>query len=775
MGWDDSVVRRVAVRTLLLGWAAIGVLNAQSAASGELDIAVVGNRRIEAATVRSYFHSRPDGQFDVMDLDAALKALYASGQFKDVKIERRGGALVVSVVENPVIRRLAFEGNSKSKDDQLKKEVQSQERGPLNEAVVKSDVERIVEIYRRSGRFDAEVKPKIITAPNDRVDLIFEITEGKRTGVRQVRFLGNKAYSAADLRGAIKTGETHLLSFLLDNDIYDPDRIEQDREQLRRFYLARGYADVRIVSALAEYNPERKGIVVTFTVDEGARYRVGTVDVKSSLATVDPASLNSRLRTHAGDIYNADALEKTVDDLSIEITKRGEPFATVRPRGDRLPDRHVINLTYTIEPGPRLYIERIDIHGNDKTEDRVIRREFDIAEGDAYNRALIERAERRLKNLGYFKTVKITRQPGSAPDRLIIHVNVEEQRTGEFSIAGGYSTVDGVIAEISVSERNLLGKGLYAKASVSFGQYTRGFDLALSDPYFLGNRMSLGGDLFYKQTISSSYQAYDTLTYGAKIGLGLPLNDEVSAQLRYSLYNQSVTLDPANGTASLPIQQAALAGPMWVSSIGLGLTYSTLDNNSRPHNGFRSIVNEEFAGVGGDARFIKTTEDVQYYRELTDDVVGMVRAQGGYVTAWGGAQLPLLNAFFGGPQLVRGFAPNGFGPRDVTPGTTMDNIGGNIYWATTAEVQAPVPFVPRDAGLKVALFSDVGSLWATGGSLPALSQSMQVSNSRAIRSSFGAGLVWDSMFGPLRLDYAYPLTRGSSDVTQRLHFGFGGF
>jgi len=317
----------------------------------------------------------------------------------------------------------------------------------------------------------------------------------------------------------------------------------------------------------------------------------------------------------------------------------------------------------------------------------------------------------------------------------------------------------------------------FVKVAVSFGEYTNGFNLAFTEPYFLGTRASLGTEVFDKQTLSGSNQAYDTLTYGARISLAAPLTEELGAQLRYSLYNQQVTLDAANGAASLPIQQAALAGSQWVSSVGTGFTYSTLDDPKKPHNGFRAIINEEFAGLGGDVNFFRTTADLQYYHELPGDLVGMVRAQGGYVTPWGGQQLPLLNGFFGGPQLVRGFAVNGFGPRDLTPGTTQDNIGGNIYWATTAEVQAPLPFIPPSAGLKVAVFADAGSLWTTGGasSLPALLQSLQVGNSSTIRSSVGAGLVWDSMFGPIRVDYAYPISKASYDVTQRLHFGVGAF
>ncbi len=472
--------------------------------------------------------------------------------------------------------------------------------------------------------------------------------------------------------------------------------------------------------------------------------------------------MRDAVHTQSGDVYDADAVNKTVEDMAMELAKAGEPFANVVAGSERQQGR-LINLVYTIEQGKRLYIERIDIHGNTKTRDDVIRREFDFGEGDAYNRALVDRGERRLKALGYFKSVKISTQPGSAPDRVVLDVELQEQQTGNFFISGGYSTTDGMLAQVSISDRNFLGTGDTAKASVTYGQYARGFDLAFSDPWFLDERVGVGADVFARQTFANSNQAFNTSMYGAKFAVTTPLNENLGVSWNYSIYNQGLTLDPALGTASLPIQQAAQAGSYWVSSIGNGVTYSTLDNPKDPTTGIRVQTNNEFAGLGGAADFAKTTEDVRLYHPIVGDLVGMVRAQGGYVTPWGGQQLPLLDGFFGGPQLVRGFAPYGFGPRDVTPGTTMDNLGGNAYWTTTAELQSPMPFVSPDAQLKVALFSDTGSLWATNASgvskLASLSPSQQIANSRAVRSSVGASLIWDSMFGPIRVDYAYPIAK----------------
>jgi outer membrane protein insertion porin family len=763
-------VRSMIAGCIALGWMPISALAADSG------IVVAGNQRVEADTIRSYFHVGTKNSLDVVDLDAGLKDLYATELFSDVRISHRDGQILVTVVENPLIARIAFEGNSKLKADDLKKIVGSRERGPLTHAQVQKDTTGIVDLYHARGRFDVHVDPKTVEAGDHRVNLVFEIKEGPRTGVRQVLFTGNNAYSATQLSGAVKTGQTNLLSFLLDNDLYDADRIEADRDSLRRFYLSHGYADARVSSPVVQYDSEKKGFVVTFNIDEGSRYRIGNADIASETASVDAGSLRADLAIHRGDIYNADAIEKTVSALLSKLAGRGQPFASIHVKADRMPGSNTIDLRYTVEDGARVYVERIQIHGNTKTHDNVIRREFDFAEGDAYNTALAARAERRLKNLGYFKSVAITKQPGSVADRVIVDVAVEEQDTGNFSIAGGYSSTDGLIAEITVSERNFMGRGEFVKASVTYGQYAKGFDLAFTEPDIFGSRASFGSELYGKQTTSNTNQSYDTATYGGKLSLGLPLNEQLGAQWSYSLYRQSLTLDPAMGTASLPIQDAAAAGPTWVSAIGTGVTYSTLDNNKNPTSGWRASINEEFAGLGGDAKFSKTTEDVRYYQPIADGVVGMVRGQSGYVAPWGGQPLPLLAGFFGGPQLVRGFASNGFGPRDTTPGTTMDNVGGNIYWATSAELQTAIPFIPPDAGLKAAFFADAGSLFRTSSSASSVSLSGSlVSNPQTIRSSLGTGLVWNSILGPIRVDYAYPTSQASTDITQRFRFSAGGF
>ena len=773
------------IAAIIAGWLACAAgLGAAVAGSAEADqaITVIGNRHVGADMVRSFFHAAPNGQYDAAARDAALKGLYASGLFADVKISHDGNRILVVVVENPTVGTVAFEGNRKIKDADLKQQVRSKANGPLSREVVQSDVVRILDLYRLHGYFNAQAVPKTIEgkrSDNGRVNLVFEIKEGEKLAVKDIVFAGNSAFTQTKLRGVVKSGISNPLSFILDNDIYDADRIENDKDLVRRFYLAHGYAEVRVSSA-ARFDAEKKGVVVTFKVDEGPQYRFGKIDIQSYLKTVDGDALRGNLHTQGGAIYDASAVDKSVEDLAIALAKGGEPFASVVPRSERRADRRIVDVSYRIEQGRRVYIERIQIHGNAKTRDEVIRREFDVGEGDAYNRALIDRAERHLKALGYFKTVKIAATPGSAPDRVVLDVAVEEQQTGNFWVSGGYSTSDGFLAQVTISDTNFLGTGDIAKVTATYGQYARGFDLAFTDPWFLGQQLAVGGELFGRQTFANSNQAFNTSLYGAKLSVGTPITDNLGVTWNYSIYNQGISLDPAAGIVSLPIQQAAQAGAYWVSSIGNGVTYSALDNPKDPTSGVWARTNNELAGLGGAAKFGRTTEDVRVYQPIAGNLVGVVRAQGGYVAPWGGQQLPLLSGFFGGPQLIRGFAPNGFGPRDITPGTTMDNLGGNIYWTTSAELQAPMPFVPPDAQLKIALFSDTGSLWATNAStVPGLATSLspaqQIANSQALRASVGASLIWDSMFGPIRIDYAYPIAKQSYDVTQRFQFHAGAF
>ena len=800
--------RGLAIGCLILGGILIGagcvtvVSTTPAVAQTASSIVVEGSRRVEADTIRSYFKPGPGGRLGPEQEDEALKALLATGLFSDVRISHAGNRLVVTVVENPVINRVAFEGNKKAKDDQLTAEVQSKPRGTLSRPTVQADVQRIIEIYHRSGRFDVSVSPKIIELPNNRVDLVFEIREGEKTGVKDLRFVGAHAYSSGRLKDVIKTSESNFLSFLQTTDIYDPDRVEADRDLLRRFYLKHGYADVRILSAVGEYDPAKKGFIVTFTIDEGSQYRVGTVDIVSNVHAIDPTTLRAQLKLSAGSVYNADLVEKSVEAITIAAARNGYAFANVRPRGDRNFETKTINLVFVVEEGARAYIERINIRGNSRTRDFVIRREFDLAEGDAYNRALVDRGERRLKNLNYFKSVKITNEPGSAPDRVVVNVDVEEQATGEFSISGGYSTADGLIGEVSVADRNLMGRGQYAKAAVTYGQRVRGFDLSFVEPFFLGYRMGAGIDLFARQNLASNYVSYDSQTIGTNLRLGFALTEEIAFQPRYSFYQQKITLPDqfndcqfssltpsrggpgvnpvleaqgldtivnppfgcyANGEASLAVRKELAAGPVNVSLLGYTVSYNTLDNNRLPTSGLFAELRQDFAGVGGDVDFVRTSAEVRTYYEVFSDVVSVLKFQAGHITGWGGNGLRMLDHFQMGPNLVRGFQPAGIGPRDLTNGTTNDALGGSLYWGASIEAQTPLYFLPKDIGIKVAAFADVGNLWDYKGptSWNVTGETLQVGLDGAslIRSSVGVGLLWDSPLGPLRFDLAYPITK----------------
>ena len=851
------VTRGLVLARLLLGAvlalsAALGAPARAQTALTASSIVVEGNRRVEADTVRSYFKVAPGEHLDAAKIDAALKALYGTGLFQDVHISQSGGKLIVTVVEAPVINKIAFENNHRLKDEQLLQEIQSKERGTLSRAAVQADVQRIIEIYQRNGRFDVSVVPKIIDRPNNRVDLVFEINEGEKTGIKSVVFVGNNAYSAWRLKEVIKTSESTFFSFLQTTDVYDADRIEADRDLIRRYYLKHGYADVQVVSATGVYDPAKKGFVVTFTIEEGALYHFGAVDIQSNVRAVNAQLLRPVLRMGAGQIYNGEAVEKTVEDMTIELARRGYPFGQVRPRGDRNPTARTIGVLFVVDEGTRAYIERINIRGNYRTRDYVIRREFDINEGDPYNRALIDRAERRIKNLNYFKNVKITNEPGSAPDRVVINVDVEEQPTGDFSIQGGYSTANGWLAEVSVSERNLLGTGRFARAGVTYGQFIRAVELSYAEPYFLDYRTSMGVDLFAKETLASSYLSYGTQSYGGTLKWGLPLREDLALQLRYSAFEQKITLpstlDDCNnlnadlsttfpvpnainqpvgsvpgspfphgttscfalGQASLPVRAELQQGAYLTSSIGYGLAYNSLDNNKLPTSGVYVSFGQDFAGLGGDVSYLRTTVDLRAYYEVVPDLVSLLHLQGGDMFSLKNCPVSntcvsnnnyvrLLDDFKMGPNLVRGFQPAGIGPRDITPGTSNDALGGTMYWGASFEMQYPLYFLPKDSGFRGAIFVDSGALWGyrgetsnppTGeinGTITAINSSttpgttgtffckcaMQYTDTPAPRASAGGSIIWDSPFGPLRFDFAYPFLKQNGDRTQFFAFGGG--
>jgi outer membrane protein insertion porin family len=783
-------------------------------------IVVEGNRRVDAETVRSYVTGSGAGS-----LEEARRNLLASGMFSDVRISRRGGQVVVTVRENNTINRVVFEGNSKVPREVLEGEVQAKARGPFTQGMLEADAARIREIYQRTGRGFATVTPRIVDLPNGRVDVVYTINEGAKTGVRDIRFVGNSAVSSSRLIGLMTTSEMNFLSWFKTNDVYDPDRIASDQELIRRYYLKNGYADFRVLSTDAQFDASRGGYIITITVEEGRQYRVGSVGVESRIPDIGEAELRRQVRTAPGEVYNAEAVEKTLTSMTTEVARRGYAFAQVRPAGQRDPATGTINLAYIMEEGPRVYIERINVRGNTRTRDYVVRREFDVSEGDAYNKVLMDRAERRLNSLGFFKKVRVTNEPGSAPDRVVVNVDVEDQPTGSFSIAGGYSTADGFIGEVSVSESNFLGRGQFVRLAGTVGERSQGVDFSFTEPYLLGYRMAGGFDLFSKYSDQTEYARYENRTTGGQLRLGFPVTDEFGFTLRYSLYQQEITVPnerdrpfndctvplgntlinsgtgivgvdgapnrsfcEGNGEASLAIKQAA--GETWTSAAGVTFAFSTLDNGKNPRNGFYAEIKPDVAGLGGDSKYARVIGDARYYHELFEDVVGIARVQGGHVVGHSGEELRVMDHFFLGPTLVRGFAPSGIGPRDVSTADSRSNaIGGTSYYGGSLEVQFPIWGLPRDLGLKGAVFADAGSLFnydgvtffdinkngerdcAAEAARFVQPECITVRDNNVIRSSVGASILWSSPLGPLRFDYAVALSKDEGFIDNDRRIG----
>lgn len=800
-GWTpmNSVLRvfgKVTVATLVAtGTTVVGSVVVPQAspafAQAASSIQVRGNQRIDAETVRSYFRPGAGERLDSARIDEGIRNLYSSGLVQDVRVTRSGGGIVVTVVENAVINRVAFEGNSRVKDAVLEAEVQSRARGPFSRELVQADVQRILEVYRRQGRAEATVEPVTISQPNGRVDLVFQINEASKTKISSIEFEGNEAYGDGRLRDVMTTTESNFLSWLKTSDIYDPDRINADLELLRQFYLNRGYADFRVISSTADFDAASNSYTIRIVVEEGERYRFAGVDIESTVPDVDADSLNRLVRTSEGDVYSAQDVEKSVEAMSVELATRGYAFAQVRPRGARDYENRTVSVVYSVEEGSRVYVERINIRGNTRTRDYVVRREFDIAEGDAYNQAIINRAERRLNNLGFFKGVRISSEPGSSPDRVIVNVDVEDQPTGEFSIAGGYSSSDGLIAEVGVAEKNFLGRGQYIKVGAQLGERSQGVDFSFTEPYFLGRRLSAGIDLYWKDQNNTRYSSYDLETRGGALRFGLPITDNLQFGVNYQLFSRNIQIkedyknclyNPGGGVVDAncfndgeaSIALKASEGENVTSQIGYAIVWNSLDNNLNPTNGWRAEFRQDLAGLGGDSEFLRTTADVRYYHELPADAVGFIRVQGGHVWGWGD-ELRILDQFFMGPDLVRGFAPSGIGPRDRTG--REDPLGGTTYVGATAEVQFPLFGVPREFGLKGAVFADAGTLFDYNACNPCTVNGdpvdLDFSDDNALRSSVGVSLLWQSPLGPLRFDYAYVLSSGRDDEEQAFRFSGG--
>lgn len=740
------------------------------------DIRVEGNRRVEPETVRSYLQFTVGEAYDAGKADRSIQALFATGLFADISIDRQGDAVVVYVVENPVINQVAFEGNSEVDTDTLRSEVHLKPRSVYTRARVQADVQRILDVYRRQGRYAAWVEPKIIELEQSRVNLVFEINEGGATKVQGINFVGNYAFSDAQLRDIISTTQSGLFDFLKGTSIYDPDRMNLDRELLRQFYLKNGYADVRVVAANAELDRGGSGFYLNFAIDEGERYAFGDVTIESSLPEVNPHYLSGEVLTRQGDIYNGQDIEKSTERLTLLIAEQGYAFARVRPRATPDPASRTIALSYLIDEGPRVYIERINVNGNLRTKDHVIRREFRLAEGDAFNPLLVDRAKKRLEALGFFKKVDIKRRPGSSPDRVILDVDLEEQSTGELSFGAGYSTSEGVIGDVSISERNLLGNGQFLRLRLAGSMERMQVDLSFTEPRFLDRNLSAGFDLFHKELDYARETGYESKRTGGTVRLGFPLSENLWMQTGYTIDYSSMDVDDRWGDqVSLVVRDevADLGEGALTSSIGTSITYDKRNHPRTPTSGYYLQVATDMAGLGGDVQYVRVNAEGRAYYPITEKITFVGRLIGGHIEGWGDDDIRLTDLYYRGGETIRGFDRAGFGPRDMSANGREDALGGRSYWAGTAEVRFPLPFVPDDLGLSAAVFADAGSLFNANERAKRLDQAglIDLADDSTIRSSIGASIMWNSPVGPIRMDFAKALSKESYDEVQFFRFG----
>ncbi len=757
-------MRSAAVAAALAGLAATpATVLAQEIGAGQTggvirQIVVEGNQRIEPETVRSYMAVTEGDQFDPARLDQSLKSLFATGLFADVAMRRAGEALVVRVVENPIINRIAFEGNQRIDDTQLDAETQLRPRVVYTRAKVQTDVQRILDLYRRSGRYAVTVDPKIIELDQNRVDLVFEINEGSPTYVRRITFIGNSRYSDGSLREEIATKEERWYRFLSSADTYDPDRLTYDRELLRRFYLRNGYADFRVTSAVAELTPDREAFFITFTMDEGERYRFGAIDVNVSLPDLDPESLKGDIVPSEGDWYNADEVERTVQNLTDAIGARGYAFVDVRPRVSRDPETRTINVTFDIQEGPRVFVRRIEINGNVRTLDKVIRREFRLVEGDAFNTAKLRRSRERIRNLGFFEKVEVNNIPAEdAPDQTDIIVDVEERATGELSFGVGWSSSVGALFEAGIRERNLLGKGQDLKLNLRLAQRQTEVDLSFTEPYFLDRPLRAGFDVFH---ITNDYQdtsSYDSTTTGAALRLGWSYNEFLGHQLKYTL--QQTEIRNVDEDASRYIREQE--GRSTLSQISHTLTYDKRDSVVEPTDGYVVSLANAVAGLGGSEAFVRNDLSGAYYVPLADQWTLRVGGNVGYIYNYDDDPLGIAYRYNLGGENLRGFAYGGAGARDGD-----DALGGN--WIANGSVELRLPLgLPEELGVTGKIFTDFGVI----GEPDLSSGSYEYSSS--IRASVGVGVIWKSPVGPINIDLAQPVLKEDFDETELFRLNFG--
>ncbi|MBC7281307.1 outer membrane protein assembly factor BamA [Hoeflea sp.] len=749
-----------------------GVAIAEAAVVSRIDVR--GNSRVDASTVRGNLTITPGASFDNNDIDESVKRLFATGLFSDVQISVSGSSLIVTVAENQVINQVVFNGNKKLKDVALRGVVQSRQLGAYNDLIIQADVQAIRDAYAAIGRSDAVVTTRVVPVEGGRVNLAFEINEGDRTKISSINFVGNQAFGDGRLSDVITTKRSNFLSFLSRKDVYDEDKLRADEELLRRFYYNRGYADFRVISSFAELDEASNEYVVTITVEEGERYVFGDVSIESTVPGIDSEALRGLIETRSGSVYSAEDVEDTILAISDRVATQGYPFATVTPRGDRDYTNRTISVVYLVDEGTRAYVERIEIRGNTRTRDYVIRREFDLSEGDAFNQVLVRRAKKRLEALNFFSSVDISTQPGSQPDRVVLIVDVKDQSTGEFGVGGGYSNNDGFTATIDITERNFLGRGQFIKASVGGGEDTREYSLSFTEPYFLGYRLAAGFDVF--RTTDASYGQFEDETQGINLRLGAPITEDIYLSTAFKFSETRYNDANLASIVSLPERNAVgrtiANGGHQIGALSYTLSYNTLDDQKLPREGIAARFTQEYAGLGFDSDYLKTTAKASYFHMLSEqaDMIGQLSVGAGHVVATGD-NLRVFDHLFLGQETIRGFDTRGIGPRVFDGTSYVGEAGGTTYFNGTAEVSAPLPLVSRDLGLRFNVFADAATLYGNEISAADFGTQTLVGNDMEWRASVGFGITWASPFGPLRVYYAEPVVKEDFDEVKK--FGFG--
>jgi outer membrane protein insertion porin family len=746
-----------------------------SAEAAANNVVIEGTQRVDRETILSYLQFGPNEAVTSEKIDASIKTLFQTGLFSDVKISRRGGAIVIRVVENPMISTVNFEGNSEIDDDTLKKEVEVRESNIYTKSKVQSDTRRILALYQSKGFYNVSVDPKLIRLDNNRVNLAFEISENGKTEVTDINFVGNRSIASDKLSSAIVTKQKTWWNPFLRNDTYDPDRLEYDKELIRRYYLKNGFADVQVTNAEAHLKDGGGAFVLTFTIEEGPRYSVADVAVNVGSINLDAVGLRKVVKTGVGDTYDASKVDKSVENLTLEASNQGFVFAKVDPHVDRNADSKTVNITYTISEGTRAYVERIDIVGNARTRDEVIRRELRLFEGDAFNRTLVERARRRLTALDYFEKVDFKEQQGSAPDKIILVVDVSEKSTGSLTFSIGYSSTEAVVGSVQYAERNMFGMGYQQSLNTSLSFKKQSVDYSFTNPYFMDTNLSAGFDIFANATDNTASSSYTSTQYGGALRTGFALDEYSSMNFKFlTAYRNISGIDHTIASPAVIAQE----GTTWKNALSVGYTYDDLDNPNLPTTGLRAQLQTELAGLVGDAQYAKVEGKVWYFVPLFDDQV-VVKLQGtaGHIQPLGNA-VNLQDKFFKGSDSFRGFATAGLGPHQTNNIGGSDSIGAQDYAIGTVEGNFPLG-LPEALGISGAVFTDFGTVFnagtvpLTGGGPGCGTTSCSVFDTADFRLSVGAGIVWQSPFGPLRLDYSIPLIKANYDVTQNWRFSIG--